>query len=129
MRIGYIVVAVLAIIGCCFCYWIGYRKGTKESIAQEERRGNLFLALRLYQTMERTNYNKVERTLGGQVFALTRDYEQRYGIPIGTNRFVQHFAEAKAVADRFASQLVPLEAAFKNLPLAPNLKVGVEKKD
>ena len=129
MRTSHIIVVTLAIIACCFCYWLGFRTGAKESPLKGDREGHLFMALRMYQAMERTNYAKVQSTLAGQVFALTRDYERKYGIPIGTNRFAQTFAEAKAVANSFQKQLVPLGAALTNLPLAPSFKIGVEKKN
>ena len=114
MRIGYLIVAVLAIIAYCFCYRIGYRAGTKESLLREEREGNLLLALRTYQAMERTNWTKAQSAVGMQVLALTRDYEQRFGAPTGTNRFVQHFADAQAAAKRIEQGLVRLDRDFIN---------------
>ena len=62
-----------------------------------------------------------------QVLALTRDYERRFGVPTGSNRFAQNFAEAKAIADRVEGQLVPLSSAFTNLPLATNFKVTIQR--
>jgi hypothetical protein len=127
MRISYLIIAAIALVACVICYLVGFRAGTKQSPLSEGRQGDLVIALRTYQAAERTNWTKVQSTLGMQVLALTRDYERRFGVPTGTNRFVQYFAEAKAVADRVESQLVPLSSAFTNLPLTPNFKVGVKE--
>jgi hypothetical protein len=129
MRISHLIIAVIALMACVVCYLVGFRAGTKQSPLSEARQGDLVIALRTYQAAERTNWTKVQSTLGMQVLALTRDYERKFGVPTGTNRFVQYFAEAKAVADRVESQLVPLSSAFTNLPLAPNFKVTVGKEE
>lgn len=129
MRISHLIVAAVALLACVICYFVGFRAGTKQSPLSEARQGDLVIALRTYQAAERTNWTRVQSTLGIQVLALTRDYERRFGVPTGTNRFVQYFAEAKAVADRVESQLMPLSSVFTNLPRAPNFKVIVGKEE
>ena len=111
MRISHLILGVVAIIACCGCYWFGYRAGTKESPLEEEYRGNLSIALRTYQATERTNWTKVQSTLGMQVWALTRNYDRMFGIPTGTHRFVQQFAEAQAVAKRVEQGLIRINSA------------------
>src|SRR5688572_22489617 len=122
MRTSHIILALAGLIGCVACYSVGFLAGTRESPLREEHQGNLLIALRTYQAAERTNWIKVQSTLGIQVLALTRDYERRFGVPKGTNRFVQHFAEAKALADRTESQLVRLDSIFTNVPSEPKVK-------
>src|SRR5712671_5511061 len=126
MRVTYLILLVLAGVACCFCYSLGYRAGRKESPLREARQGDLLIAVRTYQAAERTNWSKVQGVLGIQVLALTRDYERRFGVPKGTNRFVRDFAEAKAVANRVEAQLVPLSTALTNLPLSPDFKIELQ---
>jgi hypothetical protein len=130
MRISHIILAVVALvacIACVICYLVGFHAGTKQSPLTETRQGDLLIALRTYQAAKHTNWTKVQGILGMQVLALTRDYEWRFGAPTGTNRFVHQFAEAKAVANRVESELVPLSSAFTNLPVSPDFKVTIEK--
>jgi hypothetical protein len=60
---------------------------------------SLILGVSLYQTME-TNQAMAQRILGTRIANVARDYEQRFGIPKGTNAFAQLFLQAKAIAAR-----------------------------
>lgn len=128
MRISHFILAVIALIACCFCWWFGYRAGTKDSPRRADREAQLVFAYRTYQLVQTTNVSKVRTAVGMQLVQLTRDYERLFGTPAGTNRFAQRFPEIRAAATQFESQLVPLSAALTNLPLAPDLKVGVERR-
>ena len=128
MRISHLILAAVALIACCFCWWFGYRAGTKESPAKKDKEGQLTLMYHTYRMVEITNWSKVHTAVGMQLLGLTRDYERRFGVPTGTNSFAQRFPQIQASATQFQSQLVPLSAAFTNLPLAPDFKVGVERK-
>lgn len=127
MRVSHLILAVITPIACCFCWWFGYHTGTKESPARADKEGQLVLAYHAFRATQATNWPKVESALGMQVLALTRDYECRFGVPTGTNYFARRFGEIQAAASQFERQLVPLSAAFTNLPLAPNFKVGEKK--
>lgn len=127
MRISHIILLLVALAGCVVCYFAGYRAGTKESPVRESREGDLLIALRTYQSAERTNWTKVQSVLGMQVLALTRDYERRFSAPGGTSSFARYFAEARAVADRIESRLLPLGAVLSNVPTASNVKVTVDR--
>ena len=71
-----------------------------------------------YRMAEATNWTKVHTAVGMQMLALTRDYERRFGIPSGTNSFAQRFPQIQTAVAQFERQLVPLSAAFTNLPRA-----------
>ena len=83
------------------------------------------IALMMYKTGQYTNWAKVEDQLGLQVLALTRYYEQTYGVPTGTNSFATHFAEAEVVANQIEKQMVPLSSILTNVPHTPDVKITI----
>ena len=127
MRISHLIIVVLGLLACIICYFFGFRAGTKESPLREAQQHRLSIALHTYQAAENTNWTKVYSDLSIVLLALTRTYEAKYGVPKGTNEFVQTFAEAKAAADEIEKHCVPLSSAFTNLPVSPNFKVGVSR--
>jgi hypothetical protein len=112
MRIGLIIVGVLAIIACVACYFLGYNDGTKQSPLEEDRRGQLIFTLNAYQAAQSTNWVKVQSFLDIGLLALTRDYDRQFGIQRATKKFASRFADAKTIADRIEKTLVPIEGAF-----------------
>jgi len=127
MRISHLILVVSAVIACALSYAVGYHAGAMRLALKGQLEGDLMIALRTYQAAQATNWTKVQSTLATQVLALTRHYEQTYGVPTGTNRFAQHFPEAKAVADQIERQMVPLSSVLTNVPHTADAKVTVEK--
>ena len=96
----YLILTVSAILAFVVTYLAGYRAGAKP---QEEggRQGSLIMGVTLYQFME-TNQAMAQRILEKRIANMARGYEQRFGIPKGTNPFAQLFMQAKVIADRVA---------------------------
>ena len=96
----YLVLIVSAIVACVVTYLAGYHAGAK---LREEggRQASLIVGVTLYQTME-TNQAMAQRILGTRIANMARGYEQRFGVPKGTNPFAQLFMGAKVIADRVA---------------------------
>ena len=101
-------VVLLVVVVCVVCYEVGRHAGMKTSPSEEQQRGLVTLALAAYDAAEATNWIKVRSCLSIELVGFTHEYERRFGVPTGTNIFVQRFAVAKSVADRIQSQLVPV---------------------
>jgi hypothetical protein len=114
-----------ALVSCAFFYFIGFQVGIKKSPLIKQQQADLTLALRLYQTAQATNWAKVQAALGIQVLALTRHYENQFGIPTGTNRFARIFHEAQIAASQEESILVPASSILKQFPAATDAKITV----
>lgn len=100
--------ALAAVIACIIFYFVGYRNGIKKSPLQEDRQGEVVFTLGAYKAAEATNWTKVQSFLSVELLSFTRDYERRFGVPNGTNTFARRFAEAKVIADRLETQMVPV---------------------
>jgi hypothetical protein len=113
----YLILIVSVILACVVAYLAGYRAGAK--LPEEgARQGSLIMGVALYQTME-TNQAMAQRILGKRIANMARGYEQRFGIPKGTNAFAQLFMQAKVIADRVAKAPVLSGEASTNLESGP----------
>ena len=121
-----ILVAITTLVACFGCYFLGHRSGANQSLLKKDRAGLLVITLDAYQAAQTTNWAKVQNTLEIELLAFTRDYEQHYGIPTGTNTFSQRFAEAKVLADQIEQRLVPLADGLHQA-LGTNVDVKITK--
>ena len=96
----YLILIASVILACVVAYLAGYHAGAKIP-AEGARQASLIAAVTLYQSME-TNQAMAQRMLGRRIANVARDYEQRFGIPKGTNPFAKLFMGAKVIADRVA---------------------------
>jgi hypothetical protein len=121
----YLVLIVSAIVACVVTYLAGYHAGAK--VPEEGgRQASLILGVSLYQTME-TNQAMAQRILGTRIANVARDYEQRFGIPKGTNAFAQLFVQAKAIAARIAKASGLSGEASTNFGTGARPNVPVER--
>lgn len=121
----YLILTVSAILACVVTYLAGYCAGAKP---QEEggRQGSLIMGVTLYQIME-TNQAMAQRILEKRIANMARGYEQRFGIPKGTNAFAQLFMQAKVIADRVAKAPVLSGEASTNFGTGARPSVPVER--
>jgi hypothetical protein len=121
----YLILIVAVILACVATYLAGYRAGAK--LPEEgDRQASLILGVSLYQTME-TNQAMAQRILGTRIANVARDYEQRFGIPRGTNQFAQLFMQAKAIAARMAKAPVLSGEASTNFGTGASPNMPVER--
>lgn len=99
----------------------------KESPMRAEREGQLAVLYHTYRMVEATNWSKVHSAVGIQMLGLTRDYERRFGMPTGTNRFARRFPEIQKAATQFERQLVTVASIFTNLQTTPDVDASVKK--
>lgn len=123
MRIRLCILVAVAVVSSVACYVIGYRSGIRQSRLEEEQRGLVIFSLAGYKAMEATNWSKIKSLLTVEILAFTRDYERRFGAPIGTNMFAMRFAEAKAISDREEKLMVPIGGALQSA-LGSNVNVN-----
>jgi len=117
----------IALIACVVCYLAGFRTGAQQSLAKNDRQGQIALLLHAYRAAEATNWARVHSALEMQLLGATRTYEREFGRETGTSRFAQVFTEARIIVDRTESKLAPLSSVLTNLPLAPNAKISVRE--
>jgi hypothetical protein len=110
--------AMAVFVGSIVCYGLGYRSGIKKSRLEEDQRGLVVLTLSGYKAAEATNWPKVKSLLKMELFGFTRDYERHFGMPTGTNNFVERFRAAKEIADLLEKEMVPISAS--GVPLGSN---------
>jgi hypothetical protein len=115
MRIAFIFSAVAAFAACVACYFAGVRSAAKYSPTRGERVAMITYAVEMYRAAEATNFTKLHSFLDTEILALTHDYETRFGVPTGPDKFSKDFQDAKVIADRLKKELIPtisVEEAF-----------------
>jgi hypothetical protein len=121
----YLILTVSATLAFVVTYLAGYCAGAKP---QEEggRQGSLILEVTLYQIME-TNQAMAQRILEKRIANMARGYEQRFGIPKGTDAFGRLFTQAQVIADRVAKAPVLSGEAPANLGTGARPNVPVDR--
>ncbi len=126
MKAKDIVIIVLLLALSVVTYLLGYRNGLLRDAQIRDARGRLNWNLSLYERAERGDMRALTNSLGMIILGQTRDFEKQFGVPTGTNYFVERFAKAQAIAARVESTLVPIGSILTNFPHTPDAKVTVE---
>jgi len=122
-----IVIIVLALALAVASYMLGWSNVSLRDHEAREAQGRVALSLAIYQEMERGDFERAKGHMGMVVLGETRHYEYEFGVPTGTNFFVQKFATAQAIASQIESTLVPLSSILTNVPHTPDAKITIEK--
>src|ERR1700679_577406 len=118
------VIIVLALALAVASYMLGWSNVSLRDHEAREAQGRLALSLGIYQEMERGDFQRAKGDMGIVVLGQTRYYEYEFGVPTGTNFFVQKFATAQAIASQIESTLVPISSITNQLPA--NMKLQIE---
>jgi hypothetical protein len=121
------VIIVLALALAVASYMLGWSNVSLRDHEAREAQGRLALSLRIYQEMERGDFQRAKGDMGIVVLGQTRYYEYEFGVPTGTNFFVQKFATAQAIASQIESTLVPISSITNQLPANMKLQIEGEK--
>ena len=122
-----IVIIVLALALAVASYMLGWSNVSLRDHETREAQGRIALSLAIYQEMERGDFERAKVHMGMVVLGETRYYEHEFGVPTGSNFFVQKFATAQAVASKIESTLVPVSSVLTNVLHTPDAKITIEK--
>jgi hypothetical protein len=86
--------------------WLICRNVALRDSDMREAQGRVRLDLRIYEDAQHGDLRAVQDHLGMLILGQVRDYEQQYGVPLGTNSFAQKFATVQAIAKQVESNLV-----------------------
>lgn len=125
MSIKIPILAMAVGIACIVCYLFGFRSGIKQSRHKEDQQGLVVLTLAGYKAAESNNWPKVKSLLRVELLGFTREYERRFGVPVGTNIYTKKFQEAKTIADRIEKEMVPVSSL--GAILGSNVTVRIKK--
>ncbi|MEI6195219.1 MAG: hypothetical protein WCS42_12910 [Verrucomicrobiota bacterium] len=109
----------LAVVG----YLLGSSNATLRDHEMREARGRLGINLRIYEEAQHGDLQAVQSHLGMVILGQIRIYEQQYGVPTGTNSFVEKFGRAQVIAAQIESNLVPVSSLLTNFSHMPEAKV------
>ena len=122
-----IVIIVLALTLAVASYMLGWSNVSLRDHEARDAQGRLALSLGIYQLMERGDFQRAKEDMGMVVLGQTRYYEYEFGVPTGTNFWVQKFATAQAIASQVESNLVPVSSILTNFPHTPDAKITIGK--
>jgi|ERR1035437_6778633 hypothetical protein len=122
-----IAIIILSLALAVVCYFLGYRTGAQRETLRGDARFLISVHDALYHSAESGDLQKIQSTLGMVLLGEVRTYRHQFGDDSGTNGFAKRFADAKVIADRVESQLVPISSILTNLPHTPDAKVTVTK--
>jgi hypothetical protein len=122
-----IAIIVLSLALAVASYLLGWSNVSLRDVEARDARGRLGFNLAIYQELERGDFQRAKEHLGMLLLGQTRVYEHQFGVPTGTNFFVQKFAAAQAIASQVESNLVPVSSILTNFPHTPDAKITFEK--
>ncbi len=127
MKVKDFVIIGLLLVLAVVSYFLGYRTGAHREALRGDARFRVALLAATYHSAESGNFQKVKSNLGMALLIEVRSYQHQFGEETGTNNFAKRFAEAKSIADRVESQLVPISSILTNVPHSPDVKITVTK--
>jgi len=113
----------LAVVG----YFLGFQRGSRLETLKGEARFRISVHQALYHSAESGDLQKIQSTLGMILLGEVRRYQHQFGDETSTNSFGKRFADAKLIADRVESQLVPVSVILTNFPHTPDAKITITK--
>jgi len=123
-----ITILVLALLLAASTFYLGYMAGARREVLRDDARFRISLYDSLYHSAEKGDVRKIQNNLGIVLLGEVRTYHDNFGDETGTNSFAERYGDAKAIADRVESTLVPVGSVISNLPHTPDADVNVEKK-
>jgi hypothetical protein len=120
-----ITIIVLSLLLAASTYYLGYMTGARREVLRSDARFRIVVHDALYHSAERGDLQKIQSTLGMVLLGEVRAYEYEFGDETGTNSFAKHYVDAKAIADKEESQLVPISSILTNFPHTPDAKITV----
>ena len=94
--------------------FLSYRVRVHRAERRDEIEFRLLVDKAMYEASQRGNLQKVKDSTSILLLGDVRDYERRFGVPSGTNRFARDFATAQAMAQSIESELVPVSSIATN---------------
>jgi hypothetical protein len=110
------VIVVLLLALAVLSYLLGYNNGKRREWEMRSAQGRLYSTLKLLEDAQKGDLTKVQERLHFMILGQVEAYEKEFGAPPIGDRFTQRFAEARSIARRFESQLVPLTLEDINAP-------------
>src|SRR5271155_1912753 len=102
-----ITIIILALLLAASTYSLGYMTGARREVLRGDARFRIVVHDALYHSAEQGDVRKIQSTLGMVLLGEVRASQYEFGDETGTNSFAKHFEDAKAIADRVQSTLVP----------------------
>ena len=127
MKAKDIVIIALLLALAVVSYFLGCWTGAQRETSKGDARFLISVHQALYHSAESGDLQKIQSTLGMVLLGEVRTYQQHFGNETGTNGFAKRFTDAKSIADRVQSQLVPVSSILTNLPHTPDVKITVTK--
>jgi hypothetical protein len=122
-----ITIIVLSLLLAASTYYLGYMAGARREVLRSDARFRIAVHDGLYHSAEQGDLRKIQSTLGMVLLGEVRAYQYEFGDETGTNSFAKRYTDAKAIADRVESTLVPISSILTNFPHTPDAKVTIEK--
>jgi len=122
-----ITIIVLALLWAASTYYLGYMTGARREVLRSDARFLLSVHDAMYHSAEQGDVRKLQDNLGMVLLGEVRAYQFEFGDETGTNSFARRYQDAKAIADRVQSTLVPLSSIITNLPHTPDAEVTIGK--
>jgi len=122
-----ITIIILALLLASSTYYLGYMTGARREVLRSNARFLISVHDAMYHSAEQGDVRKIQDNLGMVLLGEVRAYQYEFGDETGTNSFAKRYQDAKTIADRVQSTLVPLSSIITNLPHTPDAKVTIEK--
>ncbi len=129
MKAKDIIIVVLLLALTVVSYFLGFQRGERLKSQKSDARFRIAIHRALYHSAERGDLQKIQSTLGMVLLGEVRSYEYLFGDETGTNSFARSYADAKLIADRVQSQLVPISSVLTNIPHMPGAKITITKEE
>jgi hypothetical protein len=104
-----VIVILLLVIAGLLCWTVVQREDR-----QKDAKFRLIADKAMFEATQRNDLQKVKSSLSIFLLSDVRDYERRFGVPSGTNRFTRDFVEAQAMANDIENRLVPISSIATN---------------
>jgi hypothetical protein len=117
-----IVIVILLLVVAGLWYWAAVQRVDH----QKDIKFRLITDKAMYEATQQGDIQKVQSSLSILLLSDVNDYELRYGVPSGTNRFAHDFAEAQVMATQIKSRLVPISSLATNTKFGSNVTITVE---
>src|SRR5262245_53531852 len=117
MRTGIRVCLVLmvALIGLCAAYLIGYGRGHKAAVRDQTEFG-IVSYLNLYRLAEAGDTNRLQSKLRVLLFVSSHYYDRYFSNEVATSEwFLKRLAETRAIASIERTQVVSLDAILREV--------------
>jgi hypothetical protein len=121
-----ITIIVLALLLAASTYHLGYMTAARREVLRDDARFRISVHDALYHSAEQSDVRKIQSTLGIVLLGEVRAYQYEFGDETATNSFAKRYSDAKAIADRVESTLVPLNSITNSLP---GMKVTIQKEN